>query len=61
MTNFALSYQGKLKNSLPGRDDGLVLRGVNAVDNGDGTVSYQRNTSVTENIYACLLYTSRCV
>ena len=51
MTNFALSYQGKLKNSLAGRDDGLVLQGVNAVDNGDGTVSYQKNTTVTENIY----------
>jgi outer membrane protein len=51
VTNFALSYQGKLKNSLAGRDDGLVLQGVNAVDNGDGTVSYQKNTTVTENIY----------
>ncbi|MFR4235469.1 MAG: hypothetical protein ACLT1W_03330 [Alistipes onderdonkii] len=51
VTNFALSYQGKLKNSLAGRDDGLVLQGVNAVDNGDGTVSYQKNTAVTENIY----------
>ena len=51
VTNFALSYQGKLKNSLPGREDGLVLKGVNAVDNGDGTVSYNRNNTITENVY----------
>ena len=51
VTNFALSYQGKLKNSLPGREDGLVLKGVNAVDNGDGTISYCKNNTITENVY----------
>lgn len=51
VTNFALSYQGKLKNSLPGREDGLVLKGVNAVDNGDGTISYRKNNTITENVY----------
>ncbi|TRZ45715.1 SusC/RagA family TonB-linked outer membrane protein [Robertkochia solimangrovi] len=50
VTNFALSYQGKLKNSLEGRYDGLVHNGVNVVDNGDGTVSYTKNTTVTSNI-----------
>lgn len=50
VTNFALSYQGKLKNSLEGRYDGLVHEGVNAVENTDGTVTYTKNTTVTENI-----------
>lgn len=30
VTNFALSYQGKLKNSLEGRYDGMVVEGVQA-------------------------------
>ena len=50
VTNFALSYQGKLTNSLEGRQDGLVVQGVNAVKNADGTITYQKNTAVTENI-----------
>ncbi|THV60980.1 SusC/RagA family TonB-linked outer membrane protein [Flagellimonas alvinocaridis] len=50
VTNFALSYQGKLKNSLEGRYDGLVHEGVNAVENTDGTVTYTKNTTVTENV-----------
>lgn len=50
VTNFALSYQGKLTNSLEGRQDGLVVQGVNAVKNADGTITYQKNTTVTENI-----------
>ncbi len=50
VTNFALSYQGKLNNSIEGRYDGLVHEGVNAVNNGDGSVSYTRNTTVTESI-----------
>ena len=50
VTNFALSYQGKLKNSLEGRYDGLVHEGVNVVENTDGTVTYNKNTTVTENI-----------
>lgn len=50
VTNFALSYQGKLKNSLEGRYDGLVHPGVNAVTNNDGSVSYTKNNTVTQNI-----------
>lgn len=51
VTNFALSYQGKLKNSLAGRDDGLVVPGVNAVTDADGNVTYKKNTTITENVY----------
>ncbi len=51
VTNFALSYQGKLKNSLAGREDGLVVNGVNAVVNADKTITYQKNTTITENVY----------
>jgi len=50
VTNFALSYQGKLKNSLEGRYDGLVHKGVNATANEDGTITYTQNTTVTNNI-----------
>ena len=50
VTNFALSYQGKLKNSLEGRYDGLVHEGVNAITNEDGTTSYTQNTTVTNSI-----------
>ncbi|WP_029489448.1 SusC/RagA family TonB-linked outer membrane protein, partial [Ochrovirga pacifica] len=50
VTNFALSYQGKLKNSLEGRYDGLVHNGVNAITNTDGTTSYVKNTTVTKSI-----------
>ncbi len=50
VTNFALSYQGKLKNSLAGRYDGLVHPGVNAVDNGSGNVTYAKNETVTKDI-----------
>lgn len=51
VTNFALSYQGKLKNSLPGREDGLVVDGVNAITNTDGSVTYNKNNAITENVY----------
>ena len=51
VTNFALSYQGKLKNSLEGRDDGLIVPGVNAVTDADGNVTYKKNTTITENVY----------
>ena len=52
VTNFSLSYQGKLKNSLAGRDDGLVVEGVNAVvDEKTGNVTYKKNSTITENIY----------
>ena len=50
VTNFALSYQGKLKNSLEGRNDGLVHEGVNAITNTDGTTTYTKNTNITKNI-----------
>tara|TARA_R110002049_G_scaffold207188_2_gene377690 strand:- start:15731 stop:19000 length:3270 start_codon:yes stop_codon:yes gene_type:complete len=50
VTNFALSYQGKLRNSLEGRYDGLVHKGVNVVNNNDGTVSYTKNNTVTKDI-----------
>lgn len=46
-----LSYQGKLKNSLPGRYDGLVAEGVNEITNSDGSKSYQPNNTVTESAY----------
>lgn len=46
VTNFSLSYQGKLKNSLEGRYDGLVVEGV--VSDGNG--GYVKNTKVVENI-----------
>lgn len=50
VTNFALGYLGKLKSTLPGRNDGLVVTGVNQVTNADGSISYTKNTTVTENI-----------
>ncbi len=50
VTNFALSYQGKLKNSLEGRYDGLVHPGVNAVEDANGTVTYTENETVTKDI-----------
>ena len=49
VTNFALSYQGKLKNSLDNREDGFVLNGVNAVAQEDGSVVYTKNTTVVDN------------
>ena len=52
VTNFALAYQGKLKNSLEGRPAGLVIDGVNAIDDPDtGKVSYVKNHSITDNVY----------
>lgn len=48
--HFALAYQGKLKNSLAGRYDGLVVDGVNAITDANGNVTYQKNNAVTENI-----------
>jgi len=50
VTNFALSYQGKLTNSLEGRYDGLVHDGVNVINNPDGSVTYTKNTTITQNI-----------
>lgn len=50
VTNYALSYQGKLKNSLEGRYDGLVHPGLNAVDDGAGNITYEQNKTVTNDI-----------
>jgi len=50
VTNFALSYQGKLKNSLAGRPAGLVVEGVNAVTT-DGVTSYSKNETITDNVF----------
>jgi hypothetical protein len=46
VTNFSLSYQGKLKNSLEGRHDGLVVEGVRMGADG----SYSKNTTIVPNI-----------
>ncbi|MDO9634306.1 MAG: SusC/RagA family TonB-linked outer membrane protein [Paludibacter sp.] len=46
VTNFALSYMGKLTNTLEGRYDGLIHEGVNL--NPDGTFS--ENTKITTDI-----------
>ncbi|WP_423128385.1 SusC/RagA family TonB-linked outer membrane protein [Gaoshiqia sp. Z1-71] len=52
VTNGILSYQGKLKNSLEGRYDGIVAKGVNLVStNEDGSGVYQVNNTVTQSIY----------
>ncbi|MDR2127417.1 MAG: SusC/RagA family TonB-linked outer membrane protein [Prevotellaceae bacterium] len=48
VTNFALSYTGKLKNSIEGRYDGLAIEGVNAIKNPDGSVSYKKNTTIAD-------------
>lgn len=45
-TNFLLSYQGRLKNSLAGRYDGMVVEGVQATTNADGSVTYSKNNTV---------------
>lgn len=50
ITHAILAYKGKLTNSLPGRQGGLVVEGVNQITNADGTVSYVPNTTVTDAI-----------
>jgi hypothetical protein len=50
VTNFSLSYQGKLKNSLEGRYDGLVHPGVNEIKENGVVVGYTENTTVTNSI-----------
>lgn len=55
VTNFALSYMGKLNNSIEGRYDGLIHPGVNL--DMDGT--YSPNSTVTTNIvdyYSTFVY-----
>lgn len=58
LTHSMFAYQGKLKNSLPGRYDGLVVEGVNAVADSDGSITYQPNKTVTGSInsYYTLIY-----
>ncbi|MDE7443971.1 MAG: SusC/RagA family TonB-linked outer membrane protein, partial [Muribaculaceae bacterium] len=54
VTNFALAYQGKTKSTLPGRQGGYVVEGVNLVGyegEGDNRVPiYKKNTTVVDNI-----------
>ncbi|MDR1983654.1 MAG: SusC/RagA family TonB-linked outer membrane protein [Prevotellaceae bacterium] len=50
VTNFSLSYIGKLTNSLEGRYDGMMLDGVNAITNPDGSVSYKKNTTIIKDV-----------
>lgn len=45
-TNFLLSYQGRLKNSLQGRYDGFVVEGVQQHTAADGTITYTKNNTV---------------
>ena len=52
VTAAVLGQKGNLKNTLEGRNDGLVAQGVNFVgvdDNGNNM--YKVNTTITENIY----------
>lgn len=51
ITHAILAYKGKLKNSLPGRQGGLVVEGVNIAgyDENNNPI-YQKNTTVTEAI-----------
>jgi len=46
ITHFALSSQGKLKNTLEGRYEGLIVDGV--IDNGDGT--YSENDIIVDDV-----------
>ncbi len=50
VTNGILSYQGKLKNSLEGRYDGIVAEGVNMTGTG-AEATFQPNNTVTSSIY----------
>ena len=51
VTAAILGYQGKLKNSLEGRPDGLVADGVNLVGtDADGNSIYKKNMTLTDNI-----------
>jgi len=52
VTDAILGYQGKLKNSLEGRYDGLVPDGVNVVGtDSDGNSICQTNNTITSNVY----------
>ena len=45
-----LGYQGKLKNTLAGRPDGLVADGVNVSTDTEGHTVYTPNTTITSDI-----------
>ena len=45
-----LGYQGKLKNTLEGRPDGLVADGVNVSVDGEGHTVYTPNKTITTNV-----------
>ncbi len=49
-TNFMLSYQGRLKNSLKGRYDGFVVDGVQEHKAADGTITYTKNKTVMTSV-----------
>ncbi|MFA6335558.1 MAG: TonB-dependent receptor [Bacteroidales bacterium] len=52
VTDGILAYQGKLKNSLEGRYDGIVAEGVNMVSvNEDGSYVCKENNTITNSIY----------
>lgn len=57
-TNFLLSYQGKLTNSLYGRYDGLVHKGVNVATVNGETVYTMNNTITTDvvNYYRNIIW-----
>ena len=51
VTAACLGYQGKLKNTLEGRPDGLIAEGVNFVEtDAEGNNVYSVNQTVTSNI-----------
>lgn len=52
VTAAVLGYQGKLKNTLEGRNDGLVAEGVNVITDEAGNISYQRNNTLTNSIFS---------
>lgn len=52
VTAACLGYQGKLKNTLEGRPDGLIPEGVNLVSvDEEGNGVYQKNTTLVTDIY----------
>jgi len=52
VTDGILSYQGKLKNTVEGRYDGIVADGINVIStNEDGSVLCQQNNTITSSIY----------
>lgn len=52
VTAAVLGQQGKLTNTLEGRNDGLVAEGVNVVGTDEnGNMICQVNNTITENIY----------